>query len=221
MSGESSWAYDPEQRPHGPRARVLEELAACATVLDVGCWSGYSGRRLLDLGVGAVDGIEPVPEMADRAKASGYRRVYGERLERVMDEIAPASYDGIVLFDIIEHLEDPWGALAAARRWLRPSGKIALSVPNVAFWSVRKELLLGRFQYAQSGILDRTHLRFFTLRTLSDALAEADLEATLRTATGAPLPLLRLAGAGECAAKRWPSLFGVQFVWLCSATETR
>jgi SAM-dependent methyltransferase len=197
----------------------LEELSGCGEVLDVGCWAGYAGRHLLDLGVGAVDGVEPHLEMADRARGSGYRQVFGDRIERRMEEIEPHSYDGVVLFDVIEHLEDPWAALAAAGRWLRPGGRIALSVPNVAFWSVRKELFFGRFQYAQSGILDRTHLRFFTLRTLEAAVAEAGLVTALRTATGAPLPLVGFPGLGARAARSWPSLFSVQFVWLCSAGE--
>jgi 2-polyprenyl-3-methyl-5-hydroxy-6-metoxy-1,4-benzoquinol methylase len=209
------WAYDPGQQLHGPRARIVEQLAGAREVLDVGCWSGYAGQFLVDRGVSSVDGIEPHATMAARAASSAYRHVFAEPVERVVERLPSGSYDGVVLFDVLEHLQDPWKVLAAAKSWLRPKGLVALSVPNVCFWSVRKDVLLGRFEYERSGILDRTHLRFFTERTLREALEDAGLRPRLRLATGAPFPIMGAPGLGEWAATRWPTLFAVQFAWLC------
>jgi SAM-dependent methyltransferase len=72
------------------------------------------------------------------------------------------QFERIVFADLLEHLPDPIPVLAGYRRLLAPGGRLLVSLPNVAAWTVRLELLFGRFEYAESGILDRTHLRFFT-----------------------------------------------------------
>jgi 2-polyprenyl-3-methyl-5-hydroxy-6-metoxy-1,4-benzoquinol methylase len=88
------------------------------------------------------------------------------------------TFDAIVFGDVLEHLADPACVLTLARRCLSPGGVIIVSVPNIAHWTVRLRLLFGRFEYRDGGIMDATHLRWFTRKTLLAMLAHAGLEAT-------------------------------------------
>src|SRR5205823_7166679 len=100
------------------------------------------------------------------------------------------GFDAIVCADVLEHLRDPAAALAAVRHALAPDGEVVISIPNVAHLWVRLSLLAGRFDYAERGILDRTHLRFFTRRTLLALLARAGLAVDELRVTPVPLPLV-------------------------------
>ncbi|HTL70394.1 MAG TPA: methionine biosynthesis protein MetW, partial [Candidatus Eisenbacteria bacterium] len=115
--------------------------------------------------------------------------------------------------------------------YLKPGGRIIVSIPNVAHWSVRLHLLTGRFDYGDKGILDKTHVRFFTLRTARNLLRQANYK-ILRTES-TPLPLmdvlpvfrlfpLRLIHWIDVALSTvWKGLFGYQFVFLAEDTLTR
>ena len=89
------------------------------------------------------------------------------------DLAAEGLFDVVVMGDVLEHLADPWSALAQVRRLLRPGGWYVCSVPNVAHWSVLAEVMSGRWPARDSGIFDRTHLRFFTLESLQQMLRQA------------------------------------------------
>ena len=88
---------------------------------------------------------------------------------------ALGSFDVIVLGDVLEHLPDPWRALKTLRGMLKPEGRVALSVPNVSHWTAMAHLLSGEWPAVDSGLFDRTHLRFFTLKSLQATLAESGL----------------------------------------------
>lgn len=129
----------------------------------------------------------------------------------------------IVYGDVLEHLSDPARVLASLNHSLREDGIVIVSVPNVAHIWVRLQLLLGRFDYADRGILDRTHLRFFTRRSFLRLLAEAKLALVELMPTPVPLTLLvpdRLHGPwlralhalNALTARWWPGLFAYQFV---------
>jgi len=134
-------------------------------------------------------------------------------------------FDAIVFADVLEHLEDPGSMLRAARRWLRPEGTLLVSLPNVANLAVRLSLLAGRFEYADRGILDRTHLRFFTRRSARRTIEAAGFRITEVRATPVPAELAvpalarspwRGAVRALCAAtaRLRPTLFGYQFVFV-------
>ena len=76
------------------------------------------------------------------------------------------SFDVILFLDVIEHCRHPQAILGAARRLLTPAGRIITSLPNIANWTIRRDLLLGRFDYQPVGILDETHVRFYTAKTM-------------------------------------------------------
>ncbi|MBI5380299.1 MAG: class I SAM-dependent methyltransferase [Opitutae bacterium] len=90
------------------------------------------------------------------------------------------TFDGIILADILEHLRDPWKTLRQIRTLLRPDGAIWISVPNVAHNGILIELLQGRFDYREVGLLDNTHLRFFTADSLARLVAAAGLRIAAR-----------------------------------------
>jgi len=133
------------------------------------------------------------------------------------------QFDVIVYGDILEHLRNPMEVIKGLNRSLRPDGRVIVSVPNFAHLWVRLNLLAGRFEYADRGILDRTHLRFFTVRSFKRFLEEAGLETEEMVATPVPLFLavpprwhggwLRaLHGVNAALARAWKGMFGYQFV---------
>jgi SAM-dependent methyltransferase len=135
----------------------------------------------------------------------------------------PAPFDVIVFGDVLEHLKNPLPVLREMTGSLKEEGIVLVSVPNVANIYVRLSLLFGRFDYQDRGILDRTHLRFFTRKTFRGFLFDAGLEMKSLTATPIPLPLIvprryqgRLFSAGHAmnawVARHWPTLFGYQFI---------
>jgi SAM-dependent methyltransferase len=135
-----------------------------------------------------------------------------------------APFDVVVCADVLEHLPRPEELLARIREWLAPGGTLFVSLPNVANVTVRAGLLFGRFPYAEKGILDRTHLRFYTRRSARRLLEDAGFRVRSVAATAMPYELaLPALGRGPLAgpvrafaagsAKLWPTMFGYQFVY--------
>jgi Methionine biosynthesis protein MetW len=102
--------------------------------------------------------------------------------------------------------------LEASRELLRPGGNALLSIPNVAHWSLRWELLRGRWRYRDNGLLDQTHLRFFTRATALELARDAGWKATWEHAAVGQTPLIRLSESRLQALERWPTMFAVQFL---------
>ncbi len=138
-----------------------------------------------------------------------------------------SGYDLGLLLDVIEHTPDPRATLASTASRLKPGGTLLVSVPNVAHWSVRFSLLLGRFEYAASGILDRTHLRFFTRRSFLGTLRDAGLRVERESFAIAPVELVlpwivKIPGWGLLRALRrglawlWPGLLAFQLLARCT-----
>ena len=121
-------------------------------------------------------GIELDPAAAAVADTWAERVLVGD-IDRggVWDQIDDESFDVVLCGDILEHLRDPLGALRSAVRKLKPDGYVVTSLPNVAHGDVRMLLLGGAFRYREVGLLDRTHLRFFTLETIRELLRDAGL----------------------------------------------
>jgi SAM-dependent methyltransferase len=143
-------------------------------VLDVGCGAGALGALLRRRGH-VVAGVELVPEAADLARQV-LDHVAVADVEADGFPFADSSFDAVVLADVLEHLIDPWRVLRDAARLLAPRGVVVASVPNVQNWDVVWRLLRGRWGYRERGLLDRGHLRFFTLRSLRALFADAGLE---------------------------------------------
>src|SRR5258708_3485769 len=138
-------------------------------VLDVGCGEGLMARVLKREGKASwVAGVEIFPEAAADARDVVDELVVGE-VETLDLPFERQSFDVILLGDVLEHLRDPWRQLERLVAFLRPGGLAIASVPNVRNWRVVFALAFkGRWDYVPLGIMDRTHLRFFTRSTFEE-----------------------------------------------------
>jgi SAM-dependent methyltransferase len=152
-----------------------DEIPENATVLDVGCSTGYYGAYVKEYKHCKVFGIEVSNDKIEAAKVLD--GVYsfdldGEWPKSVYERV----YDVVFLGDVIEHLKDPGAALQKILPLLSPSGSVFISTPNIAHISTRLELLGGGFEYESMGILDNTHLKYFTLNSLTNIVHNAGYE---------------------------------------------
>ncbi|HNQ04173.1 MAG TPA: glycosyltransferase [Thiobacillaceae bacterium] len=153
---------------HYARQEILDLVPLDARrVLDIGCGAGRLGHAIKLRQDAQVHGIEMVPAAATQA-TEVLDHVWACPVEEALDEVADCGYDCIVAADVLEHLQDPWGTLARIRTKLGTGGKLVASIPNVMNWMVLSDLLEGRFEYQTEGILDRTHLRFFTRKSVEE-----------------------------------------------------
>ena len=151
-------------------------------VLDVGCGAGLVGAALKQRQMCHVTGIELFADAAMHANRVLDLAICGDAMQ-VLPSLPDQAYDCVLLLDVIEHVQDSAELLRRAAGKLTRDGTLLLSVPNVAHWSVIQGLLQGRWDYADQGILDRTHLRFFTLRSLHALLQETGLQVVRVTST--------------------------------------
>lgn len=146
------------------------------SVLEVGCASGQTLAYLSEQGARRLVGIECSPEIAALAQARGVGRIIVGDVERINLDLEPNSFDLIVAGHVLEHLADPWTALKTLTGFLRPGGQLVAGVPNVRHQSVVLPLLFcGRWRYQPEGIMDWTHLRFFSRQTIRDLMGSAGL----------------------------------------------
>ncbi len=169
------------------RARTMRGREC--TVLDVGCARGFLGHWLL-----APDfylmGVDNNPDFLAELHPSYQQKILAD-IEADETFALDRQPDVLVLADVLEHCRHPGEVLQRlCRRYLWPGAGVIISLPNVAHWYVRLMLLAGRFEYAERGILDRTHLRFFTLKTASAFCARNGIAVQEVRATPTPLPLL-------------------------------
>lgn len=168
---------------HSAHYKIIRLVGKGKKVLDVGCGSGYLGEAFKKNGCYVV-GIESDRErMALAGKVLD--EVFSKDAEKPEALVLPeGSFDRIVFADILEHLKRPDTALLGYKRFLKPGGSIIVSVPNVARIDMRLKMLFGNFTYEDGGITDRTHLRFFTLASLSGLLAAAGYSVATVDSTG-------------------------------------
>lgn len=165
--------------------------AGTSTILDVGCSRGRFGATLRQANPAwKLYGIEPDPDAAAEAAPHYERVVCGYFPD---DLTGDDTFDCIVFNDILEHVVDPWGTLERATHRLTPTGRIVASIPNVRHYIVVRNLLLrGRWDYTDWGVLDRTHLRFFTRASIESLFTGADMEIETLAPIN-PIPVRRAA----------------------------
>lgn len=204
----------PYRGHHLLAAAVLEHTPAGGTVFEGGVSTGYFARLLVENGL-IVDGFELDPDAAAQAR-SVCRTVWQGDLSRfdIEGSLPDDGYDTLLFGDTLEHLPDPPAVLARLRPKLRPGGWLVVSIPNVANWAIRLSLLAGRFRYRDRGILDRTHLRFYTRATLIEMVESAGFD--VHSVVGSvPVPGVSGEGAARVANRIGnlvPGLFAYTFV---------
>lgn len=202
---------------------VVSMIPSGARVLDVGCATGSFTQLIAKNCQADIVGIEPDPGRAALAISRGLNVHLGILEPALISETG--LFDIVLFADVLEHLPNPQATLLLARHALKPGGSVIISVPNVAHWSVRLEVLQGRFRYQECGIMDATHLRWFTRASATSLLESAGFRPTehrVSLGTGLPdntkrQPLSWLSEKNRFrllrrGAKHWPTLFGAQHV---------
>jgi len=218
----AKYVFKPD--PHSSHSVILRWLGdgRHRRVLDVGAADGLLSRHLTARGW-RVTGIESDERLA-REGARHCERMVVAHLDRELPTLG-GPFDVIVYGDVLEHLADPLRVFVELNRHLAGDGSVIVSVPNVAHVVIRLLLLFGRFDYIDRGILDATHLRFFTERSLRGLVTDTGLSIERFTATPAPLyqvlperwhrPWLAATHSiNALIARRVPRLFGYQFIVL-------
>lgn len=214
---------------HEIALRCAEALVPGSRILDVGTSTGHLGGSLPPSRY-HVFGIEPNADWAEAA-AQCYDEVFVGTLGEAPDEYI-RDYDLVACCDVLEHMADPQGQLTRLVKAQGPQARFILSVPNIAHLWIRLNLLIGRFDYSDRGILDRTHLRFFTRKGLIRMLRNAGLEALWIRPTPVPLELVHpfflhspfgrtLYHVQQSVVTILPRVFGYQFVCLAQPLGDR
>ncbi|GFI46160.1 ubiquinone biosynthesis O-methyltransferase [Lachnospiraceae bacterium] len=155
------------------------------TVLEIGCDCGANLVRIKNLFPKArLYGVEINPTSA--AIASGFCQVLSANVEECCLPYSGQSFDYILFGDILEHLRDPEKVVGYCRHLLKHGGKIVASIPNLMHYTVLKSLLNGDFTYQDMGLLDRTHIHFFTYNEIVRMFNRAGYEITFCTYTSVP-----------------------------------
>lgn len=192
------------------------------TILDIGCGAGFVAKCCESMGaqVTGLDQHRPLPNMMSDFKVAD--------LEAGSLPLSPTAFDLILMLDIVEHLAEPERFLLAMREETgtaspaSPAPAVIISTPNVAFVTVRLGLLVGRFNYAERGILDIAHKRLFTKGSLLRMLRDCGYAVETVRPVGVPFEsviggrLGRMLGRiCQLAAWLWSDLFAFQFLVTC------
>lgn len=185
---------------HSPHTKIIKYVGNEKTVLDVGCSTGYIAKELKEKSCTIV-GIEINQAAADIAAryCDKIRVADVEAAEEL--PLAQESFDAIILSDVLEHLKRQDLVLINLKRYLKPNGFVIASIPNIARLEFRIKLLFGKFDYEQSGILSKGHLRFFTLKTAMG----------LFETSGYRISKIDYTGLGS-KFKVWPAWLAFQFI---------
>jgi SAM-dependent methyltransferase len=199
---------------------LLQLIPSHTRVLDCGCGAGDNARLLQARGSRVV-GITISPD--EQASASAYcERAYLADLEQGLPQEIGGGFDIILLSHVLEHLRHPERVLQDARRLLAPDGMLAVALPNVLAYSNRCKFLAGSFEYTSGGVMDETHVRFYTFASGKRLLVENGYTVVTALAEGAfplwkvrnILPARSVQWINRWACQHWPGLFGAQSLYL-------
>lgn len=197
--------------------------AGAARILDVGCGSGGNARLLSAQGV-TVDGVTLSAQEA--AQAAAYcAEVYVHDLEKGLPDLPPGRlYDAVICSHVLEHIAYPDEMLAGIAAHLKPAGVLIVALPNLLLWKSRLRLLAGRFEYTQTGLMDYTHIRWYSFASARRLLERHGFTVVEAVADGGlPLgPLRRLAPRlfaplDRAACRAAPGLLGYEMIYVARA----
>jgi 2-polyprenyl-3-methyl-5-hydroxy-6-metoxy-1,4-benzoquinol methylase len=159
--------------PGSTHSKIVSLVPPATRVLEFGCATGYMSEVLKRKLGCTVIGVEIDPEAAALAEQHTERVIVGdaEKIDYAV-ELAGEEFDVVLFADVLEHLKEPGDVLRRVRPFIAESGVVIASIPNIAHGSVRLALLGGEFRYRDWGLLDDTHLRFFTRSSIQDLFEE-------------------------------------------------
>ncbi|GJL79572.1 MAG: hypothetical protein NPINA01_25610 [Nitrospinaceae bacterium] len=190
--------------------QIASFIAPESHVLDIGCGEGQLAPILTEKRC-CVDGMDINIRRMTECR-SHYKNLYEVNIESFAFDQHDRQYDVVVLSDVLEHLNAPDKVLEKSSLLLKEGGKILISLPNVAYFSNRLGLLFGRWDYQDEGILDRTHVRFFTFSTGRE-FVEAGGYLVSEMAPEMPVIASKWKRSiFSFACHRWPSLFAIGWV---------
>ena len=187
------------------KRRVLAWVGRAQRVLEVGAHTGFLTAHLSEQECD-VTAVEIDARAARAAQSHAARVVVGDYEDAATRRAVGGAFDVALFPHVLEHMVDPWAALQATRSLLVPDGRLIVLLPNVASWVTRKTLFFqGRFDYQDTGILDRTHLRFFTLDSAMELIEATGFDLLATELLDANVPLARrLRGVpGVTRWRRW------------------
>ncbi|MFC1521118.1 class I SAM-dependent methyltransferase [Elusimicrobiota bacterium] len=186
--------------PHSPHTKILGMVPAGSRVLDVGCSWGLLAKELKQKNC-TVTGVDINEKDAQKAKEYCDQVVMGDIDKIETLPVPDETFDIMLYSDILEHLRYPDRVLKEWKRYLKPSGRIIASIPNIARIEFRLKLLMGRFDYDETGIVSRDHVRFFTKETAQKLVRDCGYE----------IAHIDYTGLGSMI-KILPTLFSFQFI---------
>lgn len=178
-SSPERYSYGVDLEQDSTASKVLRLVGDAPRVLELGPGPGTMTHILMERGC-AVTAIEVDPELARLAEPYCERLILADLEDLDLGEaLGEARFDALVAADVLEHLRDPWACLRRIRPFIAPGGFLVVSIPNVGHGAVIAQLLQGRFPYTAQGLLDRTHLRFFSRQDVDDLLLSTGFLPTL------------------------------------------
>lgn len=200
-------SFNPD--PYGAHAKIVKLVGANKRILEIGCASGYISEKLKENGCSVI-GFEIDKESAVLAKRYCEDVIGGdiESVEKI--PVEEKYFDGILFADVLEHLKKPLEVLKKLKKYLKDDGAVYISMPNIANWMIRLNLLFGKFEYQEQGILDKTHLRFFNEKSTLELVNNAGLEIIKFDVTPSIPFIPKKIGYG--ISRLAPNLFAFQFL---------
>jgi SAM-dependent methyltransferase len=192
-------------------AKVFRLIPDGSRVLDVGCHTGKFGAFLRQNGC-LVSGVEINSSAASVAEELLDEVAVGDVEDSKTWQRLGGPFDVILFLDVLEHCRKPEAVLIDARTKLSAHGFVIASIPNIAHWTMRKNLLWGCFDYQDTGILDKTHLRFFTVSSCQKLLIDAGYDIELVDYVLTMPKLLKQRVIPTAVARKLPGLFAYQVV---------
>ncbi|MGD0313811.1 MAG: bifunctional glycosyltransferase/class I SAM-dependent methyltransferase [Acidimicrobiales bacterium] len=211
-----------EDSSHG-RISTLLRTRRPSKILDLGCSSGLLAERLTDMGHD-VTGVDVMEIAGVDRRTSAF--VKADLNEGIPAEVG-TGYDIVLAADVLEHLVNPGALMSQVKNVLAPDGVAMFCVPNIAHWYPRLRSTLGMFDYDQRGILDSTHLRFFTRRSIRKLVERQGFTIRRIEPVGLPLDALGMEGTkahllrlvDRLLLDLWPTMFGYQFIVEATPTD--
>lgn len=195
--------------PFSVHQKIIGCVGKQKKILDVGCAVGVLAKEMKNNDCEVV-GIELDDKSADIAQEHCVELVRGNVESIELEDNYSNYFDFIIFADVLEHLRDPSNVLKRFVKYLKDDGYIIVSLPNIANWRIRLKLLSGNFNYETHGILDESHLRFFTEKTVKDLITNSKLEISKFDVAVGDVDFF--AKFLYSVAIYWPNLFAYQFL---------